>query len=96
MTRQEYKNYSTLERKAASLLDAAIAGPIEGKREGNGPLVLATEASFAAVRGLTTCYMLYGAESKSLQEFLADHPEKKFLRNLLTSLQQVEEGGRRK
>ncbi|CBJ48836.1 eIF-2alpha kinase GCN2 similar to Eukaryotic translation initiation factor 2-alpha kinase 4 (GCN2-li [Ectocarpus siliculosus] len=96
MTRQEYKNYSTLERKAASLLDAAIAGPIEGKREGNGPLVLATEASFAAVRGLTTCYMLYGAESKSLQEFLADHPEKKVLRNLLTSLQQVEEGGRRK
>lgn len=40
--------------------------------------------------------MLYGAESKSLQEFLADHPEKKVLRNLLTSLQQVEEGGRRK
>ncbi|CAB1109134.1 unnamed protein product [Ectocarpus sp. CCAP 1310/34] len=40
--------------------------------------------------------MLYGPESKSLQEFLADHPEKKVLRNLLTSLQQVEEGGRRK
>ncbi|CAM9886395.1 unnamed protein product [Ectocarpus sp. 4 AP-2014] len=96
MNRQEYKNYSTLERKAASLLDAAIVGPIEGKREGNGPLVLATEASFAAVRGLTTCYMLYGRESKALQEFLADHPEKKVLRNLLTFLQQVEEGGRRK
>ncbi|CAM9232741.1 unnamed protein product, partial [Scytosiphon promiscuus] len=96
MSRQDYRAFSAMERRVASHLDAAISGPIEGKREGDGPLVLASEGSFAAIRGLTTCYMLYGAESKAMLEFLSDHPEKKVIRNLLTALQQVEDGGRRR
>lgn len=44
--------------RSQSFFFFSFAGPIEGKREGNGPLVLATEASFAAVRGLTTVSFL--------------------------------------
>lgn len=40
-------------------------------------------------------YMLYGADSKAVLDFLSDHAEKKALRNLMTAFQEVE-GGRRK
>eukprot|EP00903_Cladosiphon_okamuranus_P014260 g13246.t1 len=96
MSRQEFKTYAALERKVGALLDTAMAGPVEDKREGDGPLVLATDASFAGVRALTTCYMLYGSESRALAELLSDHPEKKNVRNLLSALQEVEAGGRRR
>eukprot|EP00752_Nemacystus_decipiens_P009926 g8853.t3 len=89
MSRQEFKTFAALERRVGTLLDTTMAGPVEGKRDGDGPLVLGTDASFAGVRGLTTCYMLYGSDSKALAELLADHPEKKVLRNLLAALQEV-------
>lgn len=39
--------------------------------------------------------MLYGVESKAVLEFVTDHKEKKFLRNLLTALQELDGGKRR-
>ncbi|CAM9255688.1 unnamed protein product [Ascophyllum nodosum] len=101
MSRQEYKIQSALERRVGTLLEAAIAGPERSASasagESEGALVLVTEASFAAIRGLTTAYMLHG-EGKAM-EMLSDHPEKKYLRNLLAAIQEQEqevEGGKRR
>lgn len=39
--------------------------------------------------------MLYGAESRQVVELVSEHAEKKFLRNLLTALQELDAGKRR-
>lgn len=43
-------------------------------------------------------YMMHGGDSKQVSEMLSEHPEKKFLRNLLMALRGSEEGdgGKRK
>lgn len=46
-------------------------------------------------RAFDKAYMLWGGESKAVSEVLSDHGEKKYLRNLLTALQEVE-GDKRK
>lgn len=43
---------------------------------------------------IVKAYMLYGPDSKQVLDLVAGHREKKFLRNLLSALQEVEEGTR--